>query len=444
LCDMQRLVCAAVLCVAHVAADIPEAMLGTWKTLDHATTHAIIGPSVLLNTLRMSKDHDNGDYWFSGIDYGLAAVRFGQVFRIRGNKMQYCFAHLATSPFDVNTTDANRVVFCYQQGKRMRSHRAGKTGCDAAQIILELDASTGVLTFTFMMSPPVKHAWVQFKRTGPPPPVSFYKVSNIYGACDPLNPGAPTAVTSPSDASAPQILCPVVAKRSSLLPLSVPDVPMVGADGGWACRQLDGLQSFLLPKEKVDIRLQHKQSMISCWPCKVSYSISAAIPEDQYISVGFKGLAYRALPGKERPNYFGMSTDEIDDKRTTGVIVLGYSGCVREMKAESYVGTPTDVNGNPHLSGASVKRQNGRTVVRFTIEQHAGRSALEINTFFNQEQVSMRVMWAIGGIGGDGGCEAPIQMHTKRGVSPLGWFSQNPVCVLEAELGSNATTTVVV
>lgn len=178
--------------------------------------------------------------------------------------------------------------------------------------------------------------------------------------------------------------------------------------------------------------------------CNVSYSISAAIPEDQYIAVGFKGLAYRAMIQEERPNYFGMSTDEIDEQHTTSVIVLGYvsaaGGCVREMKAESYVGRPTDVKGNPHLSGASVERTSGLTVVRFTIEQHAGRNAAAITTFFNKEQVSMRVMYAIGGIGGDGDCEADIQMHSQRGVSPLGWFDQNPKCAFDpAELGGNAT-----
>jgi len=157
-------------------------------------------------------------------------------------------------------------------------------------------------------------------------------------------------------------------------------------------------------------------------------------------------MAYRALNTKtvERPSYFGMSTDEVDEQRTTSVIVLGYvssaGSCVREMKAESYVGTPTDVKGNPHLIDASVERKNGRTVIRFTIEQHAGRDALAINTFFNQEQISMRVMWAIGSFSADGGCEANIQMHSKRGVSPLGWFDMNPICLFDpAELGSNAT-----
>jgi hypothetical protein len=180
----------------------------------------------------------------------------------------------------------------------------------------------------------------------------------------------------------------------------------------------------------------------------VSYSISARIPADQYIAVGFKGLAYRAFNTKttERPNYFGMSTDPIDEQRTGSAIVLGYvssaGGCVREMKAQGYVGTVADVKGNPHLSDVSVERRNGRTVVRFTVEQHAGRNALAINTFFNQEQISMRVMWAIGSFSPDGGCEADLQMHTKRGVSPLGWFDQNPQCLFDpAELDSNATTT---
>merc|ERR1712110_352090 len=114
-----------------------------------------------------------------------------------------------------------------------------------------------------------------------------------------------------------------------------------------------------------------------------------------------------------------MSTDVIDEQRTTSVIVLGYVsnsglGCVREMKAEHYVSTPTDVKGNPHLSDASA-----------------------INTFFNQEQISMRVMWAIGSFSEDGGCEADIQMHMKRGVSPLGWFDQNPMCLFDpVEFGS--------
>jgi len=54
----------------------------------------------------------------------------------------------------------------------------------------------------------------------------------------------------------------------------------------------------------------------------------------------------------------------------------------------------------------------------------------------------MRVMWAMGTFSEDGGCEADIQMHTKRGVSPLGWFDQNPMCLFDpVEFGSNETLT---
>merc|ERR1712070_667958 len=128
------------------------------------------------------------------------------------------------------------------------------------------------------------------------------------------------------------------------------------------------------------------------------------------------GMSYRAagLLGVSRPNYFGMSTDEVDDERTSGVIVLGYAGsagsCVREMKAEDYVGTPQDVQVNPHLFDESVERVNGRTVIRFTIEQRVGRNDTEISAFFNADNLSARSMWAIGGLDG-ADCEAQVQFH---------------------------------
>jgi len=125
-----------------------------------------------------------------------------------------------------------------------------------------------------------------------------------------------------------------------------------------------------------------------------------------------------------------MSTDEVDRERTTGAIVLGYAGgsagsCVREMKAENYVGQPSDVPGNPHLIDALVQRLNGRTIISFTIEQHVGRTKSEISTFFNMEQMSARTMWAIGGLKGVD-CEAEVQFHRARGLSPLAWFDENP------------------
>jgi rubredoxin len=241
----------------------------------------------------------------------------------------------------------------------------------------------------------------------------------------------------------------------------------------------------------VDVRLEYTVPSAPCWPCNVSYSVSAAIEEDQYVAVGFKGMAYRD-PGSlehERPGYFGMATDEIDDARTGRAIVLGYArpegSCVREMKAENYVGTPVDVDGNPSLHDASVERVNGRTVVSFVVEQHVGQKAGDVTAFFSGEQVSARVMWAIGGVesappaksfvcavcshvydaeadgggvafedlpetwtcpvcgkpksaykpaaGPTGECREALKYHNAaRGVSPLAWFNQNPLCKTEA------------
>jgi len=131
------------------------------------------------------------------------------------------------------------------------------------------------------------------------------------------------------------------------------------------------------------------------------------------------------------------TTDEIDEERTGRAMVLGYAGgsagsCVRQMKSEDYVGEPTDVAGNPDLSNESVERKNGRTIVHFTVEQHVGRNPIEINTFFNAEQMSARTMWAIGGLTG-ADCDAQVGMHHSRGVSPFSWFSMNPTCLFGEE-----------
>jgi len=207
----------------------------------------------------------------------------------------------------------------------------------------------------------------------------------------------------------------------------------VGVGKRMTCRRYDHswATTFLEKKDIVDILLGYTEPLVYCWPCKVTYSVSAAIAEDEYVALGFKGMGYRALHHHQkvlRPNYFGMSYDEVDAERTTGAIVLGYAGgsagsCVREMEAP-YAGMPTDVEGNPHLIDPQVQRLNGRTIISFTIEQHVGRNAVEIWNFFNMEQISMRTMWAIGPVEG-ADCGAKPQMHHARGMSPLSWFNAN-------------------
>lgn len=419
------------LALAGAMEEIPDAMMGTWLPAEGMTTQAIIGPSKLFSSFSMSKDQRNGDVWFSAIN--------GQVFHVRNGLMQYCFYVLATSPFFLNTTESTKVVFCYKDGARMKSHRRldnGNlaTGCDAARITLEL--KNDVLEFTFEMSPPVRHAWVQLKRVGPPPPISHYQKA---GACDPTHPGPPTLEERASEKDSHAVLasmCPRMQKQPPVMPNPT---SMAGSvSQGAACKQLDAISRFLPGKNHVDIKLYHSNPQNYCWPCKVTYAVSAGIQEDEYVAIGFKGMAYRAelLFGGQRPCYFGMCADEVDEARTTGIIALGHASssgpsCLREMKATAYIGTPVDVPGNPHLQSTKVERVNGRTFFEFTIEQHAGRNALEINSFFNMDQFSMRVMWAIGKMGNVANCTAEPQFHSKRGVSPLGWFYQNPNCMFD-------------
>merc|ERR1712083_818332 len=94
----------------------------------------------------------------------------------------------------------------------------------------------------------------------------------------------------------------------------------------------------------------------------------------------------------------------------------------------------------PQISGASFARQGGRTILHFSVMQQAGRTSAEISDFFDGEQISMRTMWAIGDVDGDD-CKAKPQFHERRGVSPLGWFSQNPACIGDGIEFGNAETT---
>lgn len=322
------------------------------------------------------------------------------------------------------------------------------TGCDAAKIELEFH-DDGNLEFTFYMSPPVKHAWAVYKRVGPGPPAATYIMEG--GSCDPLHPGPPTlSAPAPLDAS----MCPSLNYKKKQLELAMPtaehsedqeDGEALGAGLGSSCRKLDGgfLSMAAKGSDKVDIKLTHSGVGFSCWPCKVTYTLSAKIAEDEYIALGFKGMAYRALGimghGVDRPCYFGMCTDEIDEKRTGRVMVLGYAGgsagsCVRQMQSVDYVGEPTDVAGNPDISNESVERKNGRTIVTFTVEQHVGTNPMQINAFFNGDQVSARTMFAVGGLKGSD-CDAVPQMHHSRGVSPFSWFGMNPKCLMGEEDG---------
>lgn len=407
------------------AANFSDAFLGTWSPIgDHSSVSAVLGPAEV-PTFTMAYNKKNGDYWMS--------VIHGQVFRIKEDKMQYCFAHVATSPFQVDTVEDNLIRFCYETGHRMDSHKlledgTEATGCDAAKIDLELH-DNGQLELTFYMSPPVRHAHAVYERTGDSPSINSYIIANVGGQCDPLNPGPPTAAQLGGSS------CPVVNHKKQQLGQALPTA--LPEREGQVCRQYDhgaGLGPAKTNPNRVDVKLMYSVPEDICWPCNVSYSVSAAIAEDEYIAMGFKGVGYRkALPSTSwnvsRPGYFGMSNDDFDRNRTQANIVLGYAGssgsCVREMESKQYVGAPTDVEGSPNLFDQSVERVNGRTLISFTIEQHVGQTDTEIAHFFNAEQLSQKTMWAIGAMDG-ADCDAKVQFHRARGMSPLAWFDQNP------------------
>lgn len=197
------------------------------------------------------------------------------------------------------------------------------------------------------------------------------------------------------------------------------------------CHQLNGINHMLnaiaLPWQKTDvsdIRLQFipPANNTACDPCDVSYSVSAKIDEDEYISVGFKGESWEGQfpyppDNISRPCYFGMCVDSYDNF-TSDRIALGYASssfgaCVREMTMKDIIGQPTDV-AHKILSKTTVERTGGRTVLRFTVSQHWPEKAPD-GVF--------RLMWAIGKISGGNGCSANIGYHgVTRGVAPVDWI----------------------
>lgn len=183
----------------------------------------------------------------------------------------------------------------------------------------------------------------------------------------------------------------------------------------------------LLPAHRTsvrDVRLQYIHPKMPCDPCDVSYSISAAIDEHEYISVGFKGQSWEGKfphpPEIGRPCYFGMCVDRYDDFMGDR-IALGYASsshgsCVREMAMNgNLVGQPTDV-ASPVLRDTSVTRHGGRTIVRFTASQRWPTKSDRDGPF--------RVMWAIGSLTNGNGCQAAFGYHgkTNKGVAPLNWL----------------------
>jgi len=174
-----------------------------------------------------------------------------------------------------------------------------------------------------------------------------------------------------------------------------------------------------------DIKLWYQPPVGPCQPCLVSYTLSAAIKEDEYISAGFKGESWEHNepypPEKPRPCYFGMCVDEYDSFGSNR-IALGYASsshghCVREMVSQQYAGTPVDAD-DKILKRTSVERRGDRTILRFTVSQHWHHNLDPL-----LPDGPFRFMWAIGKVTGGMDCAADLGYHAeRRGLGPLHWL----------------------
>jgi hypothetical protein len=179
-----------------------------------------------------------------------------------------------------------------------------------------------------------------------------------------------------------------------------------------------------------DIRLEYVVSSLPCEPCDVTFTISADTQargtQTRYIAVGFKGwrAAYFEAP-PELPQYWGMASGGAEHNYSvlSGRIVLGYVGgssCVRQLIANKYIGSVIEADDDELIQNSKVQSVGGRTSVTFTASMHAGYTAWDLDWRKDSFIGNLRVMYAIGSIGGDGGCSAPLGYHaSSRGLANL-------------------------
>lgn len=254
--------------------------------------------------LSAQRDPKNGDVWFTLLD--------GQVFRIQGEQMQYCFGNAGVlveqSPFMVESIVNTSVTFCWRKGLMgMPTHALNCRGCDCAKIQLDLDPTDDSLHFQFWQSPPVLHADIKFTRSktfsGLPNMTAITStMADPYIQCrfvdhyGPNLPGEPD-LHPKSRGCAANLLAKAKLTKGFEEILKAQGRPNPGTG---VCKQLNGLNFKAQEQNPValhfdpvpDVRVQFIQPTLPCDPCDVSYSVSSPIAEDEYIGVGFKGESW--------------------------------------------------------------------------------------------------------------------------------------------------------
>jgi hypothetical protein len=309
------------------------------------------------------------------------------------------------------------------------------------------------LTFQFWQSPPVLHADIKLKRTsaGPPDmsaitstmdtPYTQCTFKDHYGPNFPVNPSLRPNTTSTfaqhsaaykTLAGPTSVGCAAGLKMRASVQKAISDATAeLDPNAAGECRQLNGVNLELSKATPFkhfdpipDVKVQYIPPTMPCAPCDVAYSVSAAIGEDEYIGVGFKGQSWEAkFPispfNEKRPCYFGMCVDKYDNF-TSDRLAIGYSGgtgaCFREMVSPNLIGSPVDVpTGSKIMKNVGVTRQASRTVLKFTLSQHWPDVMPNDGPW--------RIMWATGKVVSATTCASSLGYHAKnRGVAPLYWL----------------------
>jgi hypothetical protein len=365
-----------------------------------------------------------------------------QLFRIQNGLVQYCFNYDAPNggdeaPFQVVQSDsANEINFCWR-GPRLPTHQENCTACECAKWTLRLNGNT--LHSTFMMSPPAMHLSMDLVRDGSAP--SPESVSRGWNCQFNNHTGPPLNTSSVHRKRGLGVCAGKVAKgRNALTASDAIDKDSDGADNLRYCAGFN---------DQHRVVMQYTASNLPCMPCDVAFTFSADTPVDSssidYIAVGFKGRygAYmessRVAP--DMPDYWGMSTGtlapfsgdigpwgQLNETGLSGRILAAYASqgnttCVREMRADAYVGSVIDTPSDGVVQNATAYERGGRTTLRFTVSMYAGTDKADLSwRGFGGRMGRLEVMWAIGKVGNDGDCNAPLQYHSfARGLAGLGF-----------------------
>lgn len=441
--------------------NIPSILGGTWSGNVTASPFGPWNPEADYNYsadfLYISSPDSEGNVYFKH-------PFVSQLFRIQGTNMQYCFANgTDTAPFMVNNVTDHSVQFCWR-GDRLPSQAANCSTCDCADWSLTLN-DDGSLSSKFQMSPPALHMDLILERVGEFVPEAALLVDGW--PCEFENhTGAPTTETLATGNAipaskmihpAPKCSFSSVTKKTKGCPFSSKgkNMPMGSKCPFSSSRKGDsahidsqpsvGREADEPPKERpmeegpygsrnrsysdclilnslYDVRFEYTAAEMPCTPCDVTWKFSMLTPgtsETEYIALGFKGEyeAYREDIGGDDPDYWGMSTSDAFSTQLSDRIILGYisenrTRCVRQMKADAYVGSIVDVEADGFIRDARVTKIGRRVILRFTTSYDAGVPSLynlnwrEFGTLGIQ-----RVMYGAGPVDGDGGCSASLGYH---------------------------------